>query len=441
MSNLPTPYNGDFPEENIDLNLLYIDNAIDVATNPNNVIINNGLYTNTIDSKGSVPMTIGGTNASSITIGKLGITTTVVGLLSGSSVTLSSMTSGGESLLAPTSANPNFRTKGLKAGTGTTFGVTDTDITINGSLAITLASTGAGTSLLNSTTSPDFSTKSLNVGGNGLTISNTTTDITISLPTTATPTITELTVNSNINISGIVNALNSSGVALRVDGTINGNLYPSTALLAVGSSVTPWLSADITTVLSTTNLIRNGATNTTLLTTAASSTGVVMKLPPVIGTAGQVLSTDGAGNCSWATPSNSGSVLTTKGDIYVAGVGGVVSRLPVGSNGSYLLVDSASALGVRWSTFESIVRLIATNVPNPTQVELQAYYDNAGGNAAPDTVPDGVITADTGTIGYTVYLGHNTWSYRQNSSGIWNAFTSGGKSSFSAPVAKLYTYK
>ena len=186
MSNLPTPYNGDFPEENIDLNLLYIDNAIDVATNPNNVIINNGLYTNTIDSKGGVPMTIGGTNASSITIGKVGIITTIVGMTSGSSVTLSSMSSGGESLLAPTSTNPNFKIKGIKLGIGISSNVSDTDITLNNqfpSYLVTLVSTGAGTSLLNSTTNPNFSTKSLNVG-TGLSISNTATDITISNNTT-----------------------------------------------------------------------------------------------------------------------------------------------------------------------------------------------------------------------------------------------------------------
>ena len=37
MSNLPSPYDGDYPDDNIDLNLLNLDNAIDVYSIPDNV--------------------------------------------------------------------------------------------------------------------------------------------------------------------------------------------------------------------------------------------------------------------------------------------------------------------------------------------------------------------------------------------------------------------
>ena len=45
--------------------------------------------------------------------------------------------------------------------------------------------------------------------------------------------------------------------------------------------------------------LANGATNTTIMTSGAASVGVVMKLPTNIGTAGQFLKTDGAGQCYW----------------------------------------------------------------------------------------------------------------------------------------------
>jgi hypothetical protein len=45
--------------------------------------------------------------------------------------------------------------------------------------------------------------------------------------------------------------------------------------------------------------LTNGNTNTTILTSTAASVGVVMKLPTNIGTVGQFLKTDGAGQCYW----------------------------------------------------------------------------------------------------------------------------------------------
>jgi hypothetical protein len=241
-----------------------------------------------------------------------------------------------------------------------------------------------------------------------------------------------------------ISSLNNTSIIMDSLNTINinGNLHPSSAsTFNIGTSALPYLSGEITTLASTTSSIRNGATNTTLLTTAASSAGVVMKLPATIGSAGQVLSTDGSGNSSWIT--SSGSVLTTKGDIYVAGVGGVVSRLPVGIDGQFLVADSTTTLGVKWATLSSYVRLIAFNIPASSQATLQAYYDGVGGNIAPDTVPTDVTTADTGNTGgaYSVYLGHNSWWYRQDSTGVWVTFGSGGKSAFGSAIAKLYTYR
>ena len=142
-----------------------------------------------------------------------------------------------------------------------------------------------------------------------------------------------------------------------------------------------------------------------------------------------------------ANGSGGGSPLTTKGDIFVAGVGGVASRLPVGVDNAVLTADSTQPLGLRWALAGPVVVLIATNIPAPSQATLQAYYDGVAGFPAPDTVPAAVTAADVGTAAYSVYLGQNTWWYRYNSTGVWTVFGGGGKEGFGAAVDKLFTYK
>ncbi len=141
-----------------------------------------------------------------------------------------------------------------------------------------------------------------------------------------------------------------------------------------------------------------------------------------------------------ANGSGGGSPLTTLGDIFVGGVGGVASRLPVGVNGAVLTADSTQPLGLRWALAVPQVVLIATNITGSqtNQANLQAYYDSVAGFPAPNTVPAEVTAADVGTVGYTVYLGNDLWWYRQNSTGAWTSFT---KQTFGADIAKLYTYK
>jgi hypothetical protein len=297
MSNLPTPYNGDFPEENIDLNLLYIDNAIDVATNPNNVIINNGLYVNTIDSNGSVPIVIGGTNASSITIGKAGISTTIngtTGFIQGFNI---------PGLDTRITTAQTTATDALPKAGGTVTGTVDltstaVDLILAGSITGNIKPT---TTLTNSLGTSDlvynncYATNMLGsrldtILTGGLLIGNTTAN--------------SITVGKT-GITTTVNGILSTSVAigaLQINGSINGNLYPSTALLAVGSSVTPWLSADITTLTSTSTILRNGASNTTIMTTGSNTVGQVFKLPVNQGSANSLLQNNGAGTTSWAMP-------------------------------------------------------------------------------------------------------------------------------------------
>lgn len=51
------------------------------------------------------------------------------------------------------------------------------------------------------------------------------------------------------------------------------------------------------------------------------------------------------------TDAGGGSPLTTKGDLYVYGTGD--TRLPVGSNGQYLVADSSTSTGLKWAAASS----------------------------------------------------------------------------------------
>jgi hypothetical protein len=233
--------------------------------------------------------------------------------------------------------------------------------------------------------------------------------------------------------------LNSTGVSLRLDGTINGNLYPSTAsTFAVGTSTIPYLSGEITTLSGTTNVLRNGATNTTLLTTAASSAGVVMKLPPVIGTAGQFLTTDGVGNSSWTSTSGSGvspslvtsfsvsgsftpTIGTKRIEVYVVGGGGAgggasATNNSCGSGGG----SGATAYGIYAITGITTSYVISIGAAGNTSsfsyssVVLSAGPGGAGltrGSNTPDTGDQYPVNANTtaanGTIPSTgaIFLG------------------------------------
>ena len=155
-----------------------------------------------------------------------------------------------------------------------------------------------------------------------------------------------------------------------------------------------------------------------------------------------VLTKDTAtGNAIFKLAAGGGSPLTTKGDIYVAGTGGVATRLPVGTDNQILIADSTQATGLRWGAAPepSSVRLLASSLSSPSQSLLQAYYDNQSGNDAPDTVPVEVTSANVGISGYSVYLGHNIWYYTDSNNG-WLAF-GGSKGPFGALVQRLYTFK
>ena len=82
-------------------------------------------------------------------------------------------------------------------------------------------------------------------------------------------------------------------------------MHPTTIDVGrVGNQINRWLSSEVKTTSSDEIRVRTGLFNSTLITSGATSGNIKLKLPPVIGAANQVLTTDGLGVSRWdyATP-------------------------------------------------------------------------------------------------------------------------------------------
>lgn len=139
--------------------------------------------------------------------------------------------------------------------------------------------------------------------------------------------------------------------------------------------------------------VANGGSGATSLTAYApifggtTSTGAVQS--GTVGTAGQVLTSNGAGALPTFQTAAASSPLTTKGDVYVYGSSN--ARLPVGTDGQVLTADSAQVLGVKWAAAASGSGDSITGITGAT-----------GGNA---TVTGGTSTTSANTGGTAVIVG------------------------------------
>lgn len=96
-----------------------------------------------------------------------------------------------------------------------------------------------------------------------------------------------------------------------------------------------------------------GATTGTVQVQTASSAGNwVMTLPANDGDSNQVLVTDGNGVTSWVSAILP-AVGAAKGDLIGFSGANAPARLAVGTNGQYLIADSAETLGVKWDSVVS----------------------------------------------------------------------------------------
>ncbi len=135
--------------------------------------------------------------------------------------------------------------------------------------------------------------------------------------------------------------------AITVDAQGRITAAASTAIAVAQSAVTSLVS-DLAAKIAKSLLTTKGDI---IAATAASTPARVG-----VGSDGQVLTADAASTpgVKWATPSGGGgSVATdtiwdTKGDLAVASGADAASKLPVGSNDTLLVADSAQTLGVKW---------------------------------------------------------------------------------------------
>ena len=135
----------------------------------------------------------------------------------------------------------------------------------------------------------------------GITYSGSDLNFTLAVPATAKYWRFIVTVVGNFYYS----SLRTMVEVAKIQFTLIGGLLTSSGIIAARAHVTTgglptqFVKGDGSLDTMSTLTVKNGGTNTTILTSAAASAGVVMKLPTNIGTAGQFLKTDGAGQCYW----------------------------------------------------------------------------------------------------------------------------------------------
>lgn len=174
--------------------------------------------------------------------------------------------------------------------------------------------------------------------------------------------------SSVLTITGGTNAVLGTGVSIQVKQatTSQSGYLSSTDWNTFNGKQAGPLTGDVTSTGSVTQYsgivpITKGGTGQTAKTAAfdalqpmttggdliyGGASGTATRLPN--GSAGQVLQSNGTTLApSWA-PAVVASPLTTKGDLY--GFSTVNARIPVGTDGAYLVADSTQTLGVKWAS-------------------------------------------------------------------------------------------
>jgi len=142
---------------------------------------------------------------------------------------------------------------------------------------------------------------------------------------------------------------NTTGTAANITATSNSTLTTLSSLSLPGSQVSGNIAGNAANVTGTISVANGGTGDTSLAAHGVligNGTGAVNVTIP--GTAGQVLTSNGASSDPTWQAAGTASPLTTKGDLY--GYSTTNARLPVGTNGQHLSVDSTQTLGVKWIT-------------------------------------------------------------------------------------------
>jgi len=230
------------------------------------------------------------------------------------------------------------------------------------------------------------------------------------LPPVVTPALTDVfpidqgAVTYKESVSDVLSLFQANGQALTRTNDTNVTMIlggsPNTALLNATSMTLGWTGQ--------LSVPRGGTGNSTftaysVICAGTTATGAFQNVSGV-GTANQVLTSNGAGALPTWQAGGTVSPLTTKGDLYTFTT--VNARLPVGTiNGQILQVNSGSATGLAWSTatypatannVARILRSDGTNWVQTTATFADSYgaseflYSNGANNVA------GLATANNG---------------------------------------------
>ena len=259
---------------------------------------------------GTVAIANGGTNATATpTAGAIAYGTGSAYAFSLAGTTGQVLTSNGAGAPTWAAAASGTVTSVSQTFTGGIISVSGSPIISSGTLALTVAGTSGGVPYFSSAstwaTSAALAANSLVVGGGAGAAPATV--------TTGTGVVTALGVNTGTAGAFVVNggALGtpSSGTVTNLTGTasinINGTVGATTANTGAFTTTTATTSVS-SGVASTTQgsliLHNTSANSTTVKSSNSASAAYTITLPTTAGTVGQVLTTDGAGVTSWATP-------------------------------------------------------------------------------------------------------------------------------------------
>lgn len=175
-------------------------------------------------------------------------------------------------------------------------------------------------------------------------------------------------------------------IASTYGGTGNGFTKFSGPTTAEKTFTLPDASATILTSNAAVTVAQGGTGDTSLTAYAVlcggtTSTGAVQSVASV-GTAGQVLTSNGAGALPTFQAAG-GSPTTTKGDL--AGYSSASARVPVGSDGQLLMADSSQSLGLGWS----FPVVIGSALPGASILNITSNNQSGTGNQDLYTVPAG----------------------------------------------------